>query len=303
MSIFSKYKGIIIFVGFCVASLILSWSNPNREDENPSFSGLPGNPIKDTLSVFLVPNQIFERIISAISDKIGDIGYFFVRVFRKPIQMEEFESLRSSIETLNLQLNEERSKNRRLERLWKFSNTLTEVNPSFRFIPARVIAVEPTDWFRYITINKGRNHGINVDMAVITQAMYPPPKPMDFTKLMTGVVVGKVRSVQSNSAKVQLITDQLSAVAVTIGPLRDLAILKGQPENEMCIIDEIPSTTHDILSAGDAIVVDERSSIFPPGILVGWISSINRETQFCHIKVRPAFKFSRLNDVLVISDQ
>jgi len=141
-------------------------------------------------------------------------------------------------------------------------------------------------------------------MAVITRAVRPIDAGITrrvATARLPGAVVGKIESVQPDSAQVQLITDRLCVVACSIEPLEDLVLLRGQPENENCAIDEIPSTTHDLLYEGNAVVVDERSSIFPPGMMVGWISSIKKETHFCHIEVQPAFKFSRLREVLVVS--
>ncbi|HGJ64022.1 TPA: rod shape-determining protein MreC [bacterium] len=302
MSLLSnKYKNLITLIFLCVISLIFSWSySPKYEGDISAINEISHNPIKSSLSLFIVPNQIIEHTISYISDKMIDAGVFIADLFRKPRELEEFNALRYSLESINYQLEEERQKTKNLEKLWKFQNSLIEVNPSFDFLSARVIAVEPTDWFRYVTINKGRNQGISVDMAVMTQAMYPPPKSITTTKLMTGVVVGKISSIQANTATVQLITDRLSVVAVTIGPQRDLALLKGRPEKEDCTIEEVPSTTHDMLSQGDPVIVDDRSSIFPPGMLVGWITSIEKKIQFCHIEVKPAFKFSRLTDVIVV---
>jgi rod shape-determining protein MreC len=302
MSLLSnKYKNLITLIFLCVISLIFSWSySPKYEGDISAINEISHNPIKSSLSLFIVPNQIIEHTISYISDKMIDAGVFIADLFHKPRELEEFNALKHSLESLNFQLEEERQKTKNLEKLWKFQNSLMEVNPSFDFLPARVIAVEPTDWFRYVTINKGRNQGIAVDMAVITQVMFPPPKSITTTKLMTGAIVGKISSIQANTATVQLITDRLSVVAVTIGPQRDLALLKGRPEKEDCTIEEVPSTTHDMLSQGDPVIVDDRSSIFPPGMLVGWITSIDKKIQFCHIEVKPAFKFSRLTNVIVV---
>lgn len=265
----------------------------------PAF-GMDNNPVKSSLSLFIVPNQIMEHTISFVSDKLVDVGGFFVKLFHKPIEESEFDALQHSLQSLNLQLEEERQKSKGLEKLWELGRNLSESKSAFSFLPARVIAVEPTDWFRYVTIDKGRNQGIGVDMAVITQVMYNHPKSENTTDLISGAVVGKVSSIQANTAKIQLITDRLSVVAVTIGPQRDLALLKGRPEHEDCTIEEVPSTKHDMLNLGDPIIVDDRSSIFPSGMMVGWITSVDKRLQFCHIEVKPAFNFSRLSDVLVI---
>lgn len=302
MSIFSsKYKSFATLIGLCIISLVFIWSySPNREIDAVSSADNINNPVKNALAIFIVPNLIVENGISYLAGKFVDAGSFIAGVFRKPIREDEFSDLLSSIESLNLQLDEERKRNDDLEKLWGFSKGLTDANPTFEFLPARVVAVDPSDWFRYVTIDKGRNQGIGVDMAVITQVMYPPPRSMNTTKLMKGTVVGRVIAIQSNTARVQLITDRLSVVAVTIGPQKDLALLKGRPENEDCSIEEVPSTTSDMLNPGDPILVNERSSIFPSSMLVGWIKSIDTGIQFCHIEVQPAFKFSRLNNVLVV---
>jgi rod shape-determining protein MreC len=169
-------------------------------------------------------------------------------------------------------------------------------------LAAKVIAVEPTDWFRYLTIDKGKNE-VAEGMAVITWS----DSVMD-TPYLTGAVIGKVVNVYRRSAKVQLITDRLSIVAVTIGSQGDLALMSGQPVKGNCVIDEILLTTHDMLKEGDAVVVDERSSVFPPGMLVGWISSIEEKgieekgTYFCRIVIEPAFKFNKLREVMVLRD-
>lgn len=297
----AKNKSFIILICLCIISLILIWSYiPSRDVETISSIDNINNPVKNALTVFIVPNQIMERGTSYLVGKLIDAGHYIAGLFRRPIERDEFDALVSSIESLNLQLDEERRKNRELEQSWELSKGLKETDPAFIFIPARVIAVDPTDWFRYVTINKGENQGIKVDMAVITYATYSSTKPTNTSKFVKGAIVGKVISIQSNSARVQLITDRLSVVAVTIGPQKDLALLRGRPENEDCTIEEVPSTTHDLLNQGDPIVVDERSSIFPPGMLVGWIKSIDKGVQFCHIEVQPAFKFSRLNNVLVV---
>jgi len=210
------------------------------------------------------------------------------------------------VEQLEIQLNAERDKYERLKEFYERSGLAEETVPEktqiniFR-LAAKVIAVEPTDWFRYLTIDKGENDGVTEDMAVITW----PDSVMD-TPYLTGAIVGKVVDVHKYSAKVQLITDQWSVVAVTIGSQGDMALMNGQPIKENCIIDEILLTTHNFLKEGDAVVVDERSSIFPPGMLVGRISRIEEKgieeegTYFCRIVVEPAFEFSKLKEVMVL---
>jgi rod shape-determining protein MreC len=285
-------------VCFCILSLTLSWLTVGAARTTVSHS----DSLKNKATPFLAPVYFGSSAISSIWAQTTRVGSVFTSVWQKPVEKTRLEALQYKVEHLERQLEAERDMNRRkLRELQEvFSNLVEqteEANPAFKLTLAKVIAVEPTDWFRYLTINKGISDGVKIDMAVIT-----PSEQAGEVKYLTGAVVGKIVQVQSRSARVQLITDRLSVVAVTIGTQGDLALLKGQPETENGAIDAIPSTTHEMLKEGDAVVVDERSSIFPPGMLVGTISSIEKGTHFCRVEVQPSFKFSKLREVMVVMD-
>jgi len=311
----SKYKNIIALVCFCAISLALSWQTMGAV----SVSSAQGSDsLERNLSMLLTPVHFCSSIISSISSGVSRVGSVFVSVFQKPVEKDRLQALESKVEQLEIQLDMERADYVRLKEFYENSNmaespgieensnidavTDSEQVHNFR-LAAKVIAMEPTDWFRYLTINKGKKDRVGEDMAVITW----PDQAID-TPYLTGAVVGKVVKVDDSSARVQLITDRLSIVAVTIGSQGDLALMRGQPVKENCVIDEILLTTHDMLKEGDAVVVDERSSVFPPGMLVGWISSIEEKgieekgTYFCRIVVEPAFKFNKLRKVMVLRD-
>ena len=310
----SKHKMTIISVWLCVISLTLSLLTVGTTHTIESHSG----SLKHRFSAFLAPVHYGSSIISFISSKIEYVGSIFVNIFRKPIQKERIQELENKVEDLKRQLDEQIDRNGRLAHQYEVYAGLTQVgarkplgpenpeasaaaveNPepgtAFRLLMAKVIAVEPTDWFRYLTIDKGTKHGVRVDMGVITRSDFISDIPH-----LTGAVIGRVMEANRNSSKIQLITDRLSVVAVTIESLGDLVLLTGQPETENCSTDEIPSTAYDKLKIGDAIIVDERSSIFPPGMLIGKLSSIEKGTHFCSIDVQPAFRFRKLREVMVV---
>lgn len=281
---------------FCIVSLSLSWITVGAVRTTESNS----DSIKDKVSPILAPAYFFSSGISSVWAKVAHVGAVFTTIWQKPVEKDKLQELENQVQLLKHQLAMERDANkRRLEELHEICTNLagdaTESELPFQLLPAKVIAVEPTDWFRYVTINKGRADHVGTDMAIIT-----PSRPADDVEELTGAVVGKVVSVQEHSSRIQLITDRMSVVAVTIGDQGDMALMDGQPESENCIIDAVPSTTHDMLKKGHAVLVDERSTIFPPGMLVGHISSIEKGTHFCRIEVQPAFKFGKLREVMVV---
>ena len=284
----NRYRTIITFVCFCIVSLTLS-----------RLPAGANNSLEHKVSQFLVPVYFCSSVISTVYDGTARRGSVFTSIWQKPVEKTRLQELEYEVEHLKRQLKMEREANsRKLEDLQETFTSMVgtaESAPTFKLTPAKVIAVEPTDWFRYLTINKGRADGVDVNMAVITRS-----EPAGDVPHPSGAVVGKVVQAQSHSARVQLITDRLSVVAVTIGSQGDLVLLRGQPETENGAIDAIPSTAHDMLEEGLAVVVDERSSIFPPGMLVGTISSIEKGTYFCRVEVQPAFKFAKLREVMVV---
>jgi rod shape-determining protein MreC len=294
----NRYRNITFFVCFCILSLILSWLTVGAARTASSDS----DSLKYKVSPLLIPFYACSSAISSIWSQVVRVGSVFASAWQKPVEKTQLQELEQQVEHLERQLETERDANRKkLEDLHEVYASLAEgtaeSNPAYKLTPAKVIAVEPTDWFRYLTIDKGNSDGVRVDMAVITRS-----EPAGDVSHITSAVVGKVVQIQSHSARVQLITDRISVVAVTIGSQGDLVLLRGQPETENCAIDAIPSTTHDMLKEGHAVVVDERSSIFPPGMLVGTISSIEKGTHFCRVEVQPSFKFSKLRDVMVVLD-
>ena len=292
----NRHKIIIILVCLCAISLVLSWRAVRSSHTDEPTSRL----LEDSLSTSVAPTHFLSSAVNSISAKFAYVGSFFITMFQKPVEKERFQALENKVGDLKRQLDLQMDRNRRLEEQYEVYANLTgpedpEPDVAFRLLPAKVIAVEPTDWFRYITIDRGTRDGIKVDMGVITRSDLTDDIPH-----LTGAVVGRVSEVHRRSAKVQLITDRLSVVAVTIESLGDLVLLAGQPDTESCAINEMPSTAYERLSIGDAVIVDERSAIFPAGMLIGEISHIEKGTHFCSIEVQPAFRFRQVREVIVI---
>jgi len=286
----SRHKSTIILIFICAVSLLLSWLATEKQASvsyNSSF--------EHKASAILAPAYFCSSVIGAVSSRFAYVGSLFASIWRRPAEREQFRSLEMEVENLKYQLDAERERNRRLEELFAVYGNLTAAQKSLKLVPAKVIAVEPTEWFRYFEINRGTKDGVYADMAVITSSVVMTDEPH-----LTGAVVGKVVEAHSRSARVQLITDRLSVVAATIGTMGDLVLMNGQPETENCVIDQIPSTAHEILKMENPVVVDERSSIFPAGMLVGNISSIEKGVHFCRVEVEPAFRFAKLREVMVV---
>ncbi|HVN67892.1 MAG TPA: rod shape-determining protein MreC [Candidatus Sulfotelmatobacter sp.] len=133
-----------------------------------------------------------------------------------------------------------------------------------------------------ITIGRGAAAGVKNDQPVIVKAG----------------LVGRVVEVARFSAKVQLLTDPLSAVAAVDQKSRDNGVLTGYTPGAFLL----KYVSAGEIGDGDPIVTSPSSTIFPAGIPLGTVSRIGKKESdlFYWIEVKPAVKYSRLEEVFVV---
>ncbi|MBO4675788.1 MAG: rod shape-determining protein MreC [Elusimicrobiaceae bacterium] len=106
-------------------------------------------------------------------------------------------------------------------------------------------------------------------------------------------LVGRIASVGINAARILLITDINSRVPVKVEPLDTPAILSGDNTEYPQLI-SLPGNAK--VSVGDRVVTSGMAGVYPAGLPVGVIVSIDDGL----IKVRPFFNRSRLEMVRIV---
>jgi rod shape-determining protein MreC len=151
-------------------------------------------------------------------------------------------------------------------------------------LPARVIARDPTNWYRSIVINKGQDDGIAVDMGVMTP---------------TGAV-GRVVKVHRQLAVVLLLIDRNNAVTGLVQRTRDEGIVEGT-EKGLAWIKYLPLLSN--VKVGDIVITSGLAGGFPRGLPIGRITRIERREAelFLSAEIQPDTDFGRLEEVLVIT--
>lgn len=154
----------------------------------------------------------------------------------------------------------------------------------FSYIPALVINASTNKQFNYITLDKGRHHGIEPEMAVVS------PRG----------VVGVVYAVSGNFSTVIPMINRdfrLSAKILRNGYYGSLSWTGSG--YDMAILEEIPF--HVDLHRGDTIVTSGYSAIFPEGILAGTVHDFEAgEGNFYTIAVDISVDYKNLSQVYVI---
>ncbi len=172
----------------------------------------------------------------------------------------------------------------RSDELFFFSEHDTIHRQKYFFTSARVISNTVTRMHNYLTLDKGRDQGIEPDMGVIC-----PEGIVGVTTGVTGNFTSVLSVLNLNfhvSAKLKK-NDYFGTIS-----------WDGQ-DYRTVILSEIPY--HVDVSPGDTVVTSGYSSLFPEGIPIGTVIEAHVENgNFYHIRVRLFTDFRHLTYVDVI---
>ena len=157
-------------------------------------------------------------------------------------------------------------------------------------VGARIIMGGSNNWFDTFVINKGSNDGIEPDMNIMAGSG----------------LVGRVVETGPNWAQVVSIIDDTSNVSATVLSTSDNLIVSGDlatMENGYIRFSQLVDEDDQVV-VGDKVVTSDISDRYQPGILIGYISYIevdsNNLTKSGYIT--PAVDFEHLSEVLVITE-
>jgi rod shape-determining protein MreC len=202
---------------------------------------------------------------------------------------EENKRLHQMVMELSLRnfwLNEEHLENRRLRELLDFRSELKH-----NVIPADVVAADPNRRYSSVLINKGSQEGVRKNMSVVN---------------MCGLV-GKVVDVSSRESVVQLMIDPSFRASALDKRSRVSGIIKPQTGFTLRL-DNVP--LQEDVRVGDQVISSGLGGIFPRGIKIGTITSVESEETFSRegrsfgifkmIQVKPSVDFSSLEELFVL---
>jgi rod shape-determining protein MreC len=158
----------------------------------------------------------------------------------------------------------------------------------YTYTEARVIKNSWTQQNNYIMINKGADHGVEPDMAVIS------PEG----------IVGIVVSTSRNFATIMpvLHSDSRNSVKVRRTGVSGSLVWDGIDYRYAQIVD---ITTAYQINEGDTIITSGQANDFPEGIPVGFVHSAepNQGTGFYKVRIELATDFNKLDHVYIIDNR
>lgn len=164
--------------------------------------------------------------------------------------------------------------------------TDTVYHQEYHYITAKIINNSYSKRNNYLTINKGLKHGIQKDMGVI----------------LPNGIVGVIQDVSPNFATILSLLNENSKINVGVKNSQHFGTLawNGKTYEEAQLLD-FPRRS--ALKIGDTIVTGGKSVLFPEGIPVGIIKSLNlRNNYYENITVTLLTDMSNLNYVYVVNN-
>ncbi|MFH0842393.1 MAG: rod shape-determining protein MreC [Bacteroidota bacterium] len=167
-----------------------------------------------------------------------------------------------------------------------FSVSDSDRRQQYRYTTARVIDNSINRQKNFFTINKGKNQGVSIDMAVTSDDG------------VAGVIVGCSDNFSVAMSLLNL-DFRLSSRIRSSGFFGSLS-WDGR-DNTKAILSEIPQ--HVPVSVGDTIESTGFSALFPEGVIVGTVSGVEKSGgDFYMIEVALKTQFRKLHDVNVIGN-
>lgn len=238
-------------------------------------------PFLDTVvRVVFVPVQKFSTSVVRNTQ-----AYFEDMAFQRDLKAE-YQNLQDQYKQSQLQLAEMEELRRENARYRELLGRAEE-DPAQDYVLARVIAMNPGNWFSSFSIDVGSAEGIKKDDVVLT----------------ADGLVGRVTQVYTGYATVMSIIDGRSAVSGLIERTRDNGMVRGNlsiaQQDELCRMVYLPSSAE--LQFGDRVLTSGLDGIFPKGLLIGTVRDVSREEATeRYVVVNPSVDFQRLEEVLVL---
>lgn len=257
--------------GICVAAMLLGFT-----------LNISGGPLNTVAGYVFIPMQ----------EGINTVGLWMAdkadALKKLSDVMAENEALREQVDKLTTDLNTITLEQYELENLRELYD-LDKKYPSYDKVAANVIGKTGGNWFSSFTIDKGSNNGIEVDMNVIAGSG----------------LVGIVTDVGPNYATVTTIINDMNKVGGMVTTTSDNLIVSGSLQNmneNMAIDFSNLNDSDDEVEIGDPVVTSYISDQYQQGILIGYISMIETDSNNLTKSgtITPAVDFEHIEEVLVI---
>lgn len=237
----------------------------------------PEQFLKDTVgwvqSVFHQPAQY----VAGFFENIGDLKNTYEENKILKARLDEYIMLHSKVQELE-------KENKRFRSLLDKKESLRD----FDVIQGTVIARNPEQWHELIMLNRGAEHGVEKNMAVLTSEG----------------MIGKIKYVSQFTSTVQLLSDidRTNRISAIVKGNEDVfGLIEGYDQSkEVLLFKRIPFDVD--IKEGQTVISSGLGGIFPNGLVIGTVAEVVPDeyglTQTANVK--PAANFYDVDHVMII---
>ena len=221
-----------------------------------------------------------ERVGTSSTSKVGGVWSGYVGLHGARSENNQMRAELDQLRIRNRELESQAAEAKRLEAILNFR----DAHPEAQLLAAEVIGSSSDPTSHTLFINRGERDRLRVNLGVITSEG----------------IVGKIVEVLPNTSQVLLINDKDSGVGAMFAATRTHGVVKGSgdPEPHMDYV-----VNDEKVTAGDAIVTSGEDHIFPKDLPIGVVREAKPGSPFQIIRVQPAARLDRLEDVIVLLTQ
>ncbi len=220
----------------------------------------------------------FLESTSLVSAQAGHVRNQFYNYWNAIDKQHEQEQEINELESRLVHFDEVLGENNRLKRLLDFRDSLSQ-----KAVGVRIMGYGLKPWKKSVLLNKGSSQGI---------------KPLSALVVPSGLV-GRIVDVGLLSSQAIFLTDPESRVTAVTLNSRAQGIAEGNGGDKLKLR---YLNLDDAVQVGEIVVTSGLSDIYPKGLRVGRIESVERDPDGLHLSatVRPAVKFSRIEEMLCL---
>jgi rod shape-determining protein MreC len=237
--------------------------------------------------------RVFLTVVSPIQDgankalkPVRDLFGWFGDTLHAKSQRDQ---LRKQADKLRRELVADQSEKRSYKELLSLYHLDQLGVNDYHPVSATVVGKTPNIWYSTVTIDKGSSAGVRVNDPVVNGEG----------------LVGKVVQVASDGAQVDLITDSSIGVSARIGTSNATGIVQpkvGDPND--LLLQYLPANSQAnvgeyVVTSGTVASPDD--SLYPPGIVIGQVTSVNEESAYKSVNVHPIANLHNLDIVQVLT--
>jgi len=253
------------------------------------FDKIPGSPVENIttpVSVIIYPVQ---KLVQGTGSKISD---FFTAVSDGISIRQENADLKKQIAELEYEVQQGKEAAIRWQEL-KDAFFIKDSFENYDIHGSSILTREADEWFSVIRIDVGSSNGIqisdiNPSYAVVDAQMN---------------LVGRIQSTDVSSSKVLPVLHEGFTVSAKVNTVNGAIVtVHGEvelKENGLCKVDQIPDQVS--LQVGDVLVTSGAGGLYPAGIPVGVIMSVDNSSLLNrYATLKPYVDISNLKDVFIM---